>query len=615
MTLKINNSTGFLGREVLPPVKASEASACPRNFDKSPSILYVGGDLTWASRSIQDVIASIPAYCHIFDNCSIPYHGTGITTAMSAFTGPVEATKFYGRIQASAAVGDSGGEKVAWIDFFRAWAQTGGGVGYAAYRPLAIASAMTGVSASGLTAPTLLGRATYGVGLAANLAFGVFYGLIGLSAGVQLYQGCSFSAKLEESTDKMKFLRERLFVNESDVSKMLSKFTKEEFKEEALSFGTKLWTEFFREMENNPEWEGPILNAQQCFEMLKEIIEKKEDAFIQLGVFLKLQKVQAKKEMKLERLLGGEIVQALKDAFNGVSELSAEELLEKVQGALKTNGLINGACLTLGVLGVVATILGIVFTSGAGAIVAAVLFLVVCLLMTGVDLYCLDQMLKAGGMPGPYDTATLLASSILAVVAFAVSVILTAVFLFVVAHAAPAAIALPVVLAFISLLAVLMTNAYAYDKIVQAREKAELEFEENEKKAKREASERDERLQKIAVGILHEQFRLSKKDAIQMLQKEPSLELCLKIHTLEDDLDWKEGELKDLQVESFYSLTGDDRIAIGVYENKFGLSRVDAIKARIKDRPVEKRQPIEEPFYVESAGRPEPIKFDNAIYI
>ena len=263
MTLNTVNTTAF--REVLPPVRASGSSASARPFDKSIAVLYGGADLTWTSRSIQDVIASIPAFSHIFDHCSIPYHGTGITTAISAFTGPVEAHKFYGRIQASAAVGDSGGEKVAWIDFFRAWAQTGGGVGYAAYRPLSIVSTMMGVKEFGFGAPTLLGRATYGVGVVANALFGIFYALIGISAAVQLYQSRSFSAKLEESSDKMKFLRERLFVSESDVSKMLSKFTREDFRKEGLDFATEMWSAFL--CEKFPD----IDMSKKCFEMvLKE---------------------------------------------------------------------------------------------------------------------------------------------------------------------------------------------------------------------------------------------------------------------------------------------------------------------------------------------------------
>ncbi len=503
---------------------------------------YVNSDLTWLFRSGIDLANSLgnTALSHFLSHFTMFSEAMGYTSSGNSVIGLIEAKKHYDKMQAAAAVGDSFGEKAAQVSFLWALTQAAGGFAYALFRPLAIASTLAGVSAAGFTAPTLLGRATYGAGAIGNGIFAVFYGLLSVISGMHLYKSAQFKAKLNAcptDKDKMALLEKRLFIGPADVNKIRNKFTAEELKEEALASGSKMWRALVREMEKSPQWTGPHLSTKECRAMLENLFKDKDNELINAGIFFKLQKLQAKKEMKMSRAMGGEAVKLLQEAYkNGplsnrlesanptirtAAETTAKAILDKIKEAAGSNERLQTALFILGIVGLVVSVLGFIFTGGVGAIVVAAISLALCIYMMSIDIYCLHQDIKAGNV-GRRDTMMLFVSSILATLSFMATVVLTALV---------SGGFVPLIVAAIVLVGLLATNGATYAKIEEARKK---QREEN-----------------------------------------PTLAFCLKAH--EDD-----SEYSDLEKNQIYQrLPAKEQILIAEGQKTFGISRRLAIQNRI----------------------------------
>jgi hypothetical protein len=167
-------------------------------------------------------------------------------------------------------------------------------------------------------------------------------------------------------------------------------------------------------------------------------------SFLELtGLDVAVAKRQLKKEAKIARVTSGECIKLIKEAQQ--SRLSerlesedpqvqaeavkeAQHLMEKVFSSMSVNKRLNWALLLAGVIGLIATVLGCVFTAGIGPAVIAVVFLLVTLLMTYVDMSYLHMGLTSDGPIGKWDKWLVGLNTALCVISIITVIVLASVF-------------------------------------------------------------------------------------------------------------------------------------------------------------------------------------------
>lgn len=464
-----NNSPNVAIAQKSKSVSAQElvGQIFPKKVATSPNSTFSGiglntgysiSNFTMLERSLMDQLSAIlshlnsglPLSKEMMDilaahNMSVVYHAMGTTTAFHAVYAVAMLYDNARQIAYAMEIGDSQAELSGKVMVVKNITFAGGALGYAAYRPLSIASALTGAS-TGYTAPSLVGRATAFSGMVGNVFFTIYYGVIALLCAIQICFGEKFRGKLDKAPDQLKFLQEQLIVDapkmlEKLLNKTAKKLYKQEFGslnaeqkqevmtavqedciEEAKVYGSKKIAEIFKA-------NGEKITEDDCEDLLIEMIKAQdpnvERMLLKEGFELKMRKWELKKETKLGRLTSSECVNLIKKSMQTnkvvplnergvVEQTSEDEIVEKVTQAIDLKRNVNIAAIVASVVGLVGMIMAIVFTGGVLAIVGAAVMILTSLLMMGVDGYCMKMSLESES-PSPHDKKVLIASSIVCV--------------------------------------------------------------------------------------------------------------------------------------------------------------------------------------------------------
>ncbi len=437
--------------------------------------------LTSGSGSCPDLNADVSMFLRTFINIwmdSPCLSAMGMTTAFNSFQGVVATAKAYDRLTNAKHLQDRWGEGEAKLDIARGVIQTGGGLLFMGLRPLSIACNVQNIP-MGPQASSLLGRVTFGVGFAGNSVFGLFYGIIGAWAAYMQYRSDRFFRKLHKGRDlnnkddltgyvqyltqkRLETTAESTFAKIEKSCGSLGK-AKEHLKNEALSLTQQWIKEMFAEVKTE-KGSKKTLSKQECKELVEalykafeEVPNAKEELGRSMGLskerirdlsFCELcglqavqAKRQAKKEAKLARATSGETVAWLKQAQQNqlverlgskdpiekkMAEDEAVKILESAQKSAHSTALWNQSLLWAGIIGMVATALSFVFTGGISAIVIAVVFLVITLMMTYVDARFLKGGLTADSPIGKWDKQYVLLSAGVALLSTVTVIVLAA---------------------------------------------------------------------------------------------------------------------------------------------------------------------------------------------
>lgn len=462
--------------------KANEllAHIFEQNVGKSPDPLASGNAIntsfsvansTWFSRAIEDqlstILASFPSQTPFLKeitqelsapNTAVAYHAMGTTTAFHALYATTMLVDNFDQIAFAEKIGDSQGKLLGRLAAFKNISFIGGAAGYAGYRPLSIATAVTG-TATGYTAPTLLGRVAAGFGLFGNIFYAIYYAAVALLSSVQIYFGEKFRNKMNASETveaKLQFLKDQLKV---DPDKMYRKLLDKEAKKvhgdlfqnldrekqdeilqtvkaavinEMIAHGSEIITQIFAES-------GEKMSQEHCRRLFLNLVQSRfselqtkeyipqfmnEYLFME-GLQLKMRKLELKKELKLARLTSADCVKMIKEAnvagkivsidgaVRPISEdNTAQKIVDTVVSALNFKRDLNIVGVIACVVGVISMILAIVFSGGIGAVIGAVISLVAVLLMLGLDGYCMKMSLDSEPV-GRNDKKVLLTSTAL----------------------------------------------------------------------------------------------------------------------------------------------------------------------------------------------------------
>ena len=195
MTATVNLRTALTFQEQPANSPAGKNATLERKI-KEKSLPLLSG----AALCTEDVNADI-SYCVrtvMPDGGGVPAQALGITTGLNTFQGMMAAVSAHSRYQAASAIDDTDGKVESGIDFARGVFQSIGGASYIGYRATEIP-----VEIKGLSATTTLGKAAYWTGLVGNIAFTIFYAMMGVWGTFCLVKNRIFSSKLEsQKTDQ-----------------------------------------------------------------------------------------------------------------------------------------------------------------------------------------------------------------------------------------------------------------------------------------------------------------------------------------------------------------------------------------------------------------------------
>jgi hypothetical protein len=439
--------------------------------------------LTCGTASTEDVFSDISFLVRIF----MPeQHGStkaaGFLTALNAFQGGFAAALAAERFALAKRTCDRPGMIESAIDWARGGAQALAGAAYAGYRGTMIAADLKDIDTSSLQAVTPLGRSAYVLGLIGNIAFTVFFTLLGIWGGYGLVKDWQFSIEMNaQKDDKLfDFLMRKVSADPKTKLEKLNKYWnlpaniekrpeqlatfKNGLVETAISRFTNQFLKWQGELLKTDELEGNPLSKQQVKDIFKALFTERETKFKENGVYkaalsaldltedevvkgfnfstlellgfnFEQGRRRAKKEAKIDRL-AGDAKAVKKVADRGLGEClkygddlvkaSANEKLKTLEGNITSantkNKWIHGVMIPIAILGIVSTVLGFFPLSAAMSIVLITVTVLLIVTMLGTDGFFMWNGWKHGGVPGQYDKLYLALVSLVIVTAMAVSV-------------------------------------------------------------------------------------------------------------------------------------------------------------------------------------------------
>lgn len=412
--------------------------------------------LSAASSAGLDVITDISALVRSLPN--IDSNGLNPTAGMSSI---LNTLIYYPACQAAVEraliaqkVGYAEGEHSARTAVVRNAMQASGGVVYGGLRVLSLVTLLKGVDASSITAPTLLGRVTFVVSHVANALSGFIYLFLAYGCSRELYLANQFrsefnsACKVTDANERAQLLkyvrffekwgvaqneidpavvsnelcREALInaaeilkgsnpeLNESERCNAVLQIVKAHSKgpSEARAFLEEMGKEWkFKKLAAKRQLELGSLTNASCAEEMRKIGKTLRDAQEPLSV----------------RLARGD-VEALEEAQALVAQTSP--LVQKIEEVLDNNFWLNLGYLVTCVIGVIATVLSFCTLGPAGALVVALAYVAVSLMMTLLDGYRMHRALKES-TPGSFDLKSLAISNVLGMLSLGGGIAITSI--------------------------------------------------------------------------------------------------------------------------------------------------------------------------------------------
>ncbi len=360
---------------------------------------FTVADWTWFQRCLSDLLGAVrtvngaptPTLEAVFKMISTPgatvvYQAFGTPSVTYSWTAVLQMIEDTKNIAHAEKIGDRKGALLAQMTRIQDGTLAAGGLAFAGYRSTAIASAIERTAPSGFNAPTLLGRITYCFVFIGILFFTLYYLISSAVLGVKTVQGARFKQKLEKvaQNKQMQFLRDRLSV---DFDKI--KASPAELEEEVLSYGVEA-------LKKDLETIGKTRTDKQCRTFLSKQLQQLPSKQIQaIGLLIKQRKLELKKETKLARLTSKECVELIKK--------NSPDAVNAVKKALEANRASNLTGIGLCMTGAIFMALGLVFATGVGAIICAVMMVLVCASMIKIDSDALKESLTSDEAPRKLD--------------------------------------------------------------------------------------------------------------------------------------------------------------------------------------------------------------------
>ncbi|MGE5196806.1 MAG: hypothetical protein ACM3JI_05700 [Anaerolineae bacterium] len=422
----------------------------PSNFSSiATGTADVTSDLSFILRGIANLGVDSPALTLM-----------GISTAFNFFQGLVVTDQISRKIVPLQQVSDHKGETIAKIGLARGVCQTTAGGTFIGVRLLTFIDQLKAGPGKMFNAPYinphktvvfnmptgLLSRAAFFLGVIGTALFGLFYFIIGVECSLNVHWGRRFKQQLNQSFDAkrldhpqelakgIKFLQDKLLLTKSDQElaakierNLVRKYGRDRNKiaqslrEEALVAMTQL-------VAMAAEKQGKVLSLDHCQKTALKILslsykklssterEKKIDEDLQtLGKKVLIDKYRTKAEMKVTRLTSRDCVEGIKKTFDAkLTEhlikgedcdqthiKQAVDLISKVKESIDVAKIINSLLVAACVIGVIATVLTLVFTFATGPgwlvlILIPILAILPSSIMLVTDTWCLELALKSG---------------------------------------------------------------------------------------------------------------------------------------------------------------------------------------------------------------------------
>ncbi|MBS0604303.1 MAG: hypothetical protein JSS60_04605 [Verrucomicrobia bacterium] len=479
--------------------------------------------LTSGATSTEDNIANISYFIRTLMPEAASTQAIGVTTGENVFQGFWAAYKAAKRFNKSEHIGDTQGMIEGGMDAARGVSQSLGGAAYLGYRGTMIAADIHNVNTT-INATTTLGKAAYGLGMVGNVLFTLFYIFIAAWSAHGLWQDVNFSNAMKANergdADMFKFLMGKVIASPKKKLEKLNahwntltqakkemqiKSFKEGLQKSALEGLTKHFIRFQEQMLKAGQLNGKKpLSKAEVKELLTELFSAKDAAMRKgpaytnylkslelekedvghldfsmlelIGFSLEEAKRQSKKEAKFSRATDDASVEAVKKAASrglgprlesgdalvqGTARKELAELKGKVTSENTKAKIIHTALLIVGVLGIVASILGFFVLPPAGMIALTVITLLLCGGMMATDGYSMFTGLN-NGPPGKHDKKYLLIIGGVFIAAMAVSIAVT------LAFGLPI---MPLILAGVICGLGLMLLGFSYYKLIQKEKK------------------------------------------------------------------------------------------------------------------------------------------------
>lgn len=367
-------------------------------------------------------------------------HTFGSVTGVNAIIGLVEMFHLHCATQFANQIGDKRGSLMGKVGLLQEASLGITGISGGAFRVLSTVGTIKDVQAG-----SLLNRVSDGLVLIGMVFYALFFAFLSAVTGIRAYEGSQFKKKLSEVDSlptKIELLQRKIKVDAKKVyEKELSRFGSEaELKAALIEEGYKAGSENLRKVLKELGHEK--VSDEKLKEMVHHSLEESafgwtsagiqtrvEESLKQLGLEAKIEKVQRKKDEKMERLLNQTGMKALnkikKDQTlanrvrKGDKEAieKGEKLLQLVKKSNQKRLNESAALIAISVVGILVMGASIVLTGGIGLIVSSAIMLMFSSLMAGIDGYFLYQSYK-GELPAQHDKKLLIFSSILGLSSF-----------------------------------------------------------------------------------------------------------------------------------------------------------------------------------------------------
>ncbi|MCX6990940.1 MAG: hypothetical protein NTX49_07770 [Chlamydiae bacterium] len=521
----LHDTTGSMS-----PLFTGAASSAQDVDGDTSYVLRQTCDLTGQLLSLPGADINVPPTLNVgaTGQSSALFSAVGISTSFNVVMGAIAAKNAYNRMQQARQEGSDIHQVTSGIDIVRGTAQGAGGLAYIPYRFCSMATSILGVDASGFTAPSALGAATYSLGYVGNSLFGIFYACIGLLSLSNVIRLCDFRAKIWKEGDPslvndvgnvtkiITFLKDRLVVTPKTTLEQLQKAhlsdpakIKAELKEAAKGAICRSMEETLKEAVKQKVPGAVLLSKEEIRSRAEEQLGQLESFSLQEGstvledlsatmgidpglalTFTELLGLDcmtalrgSKQESELSDSIGPQAISLLKKALDTsllerlsskgvILERALEEaasIIKEVRSQIKWNLCTNIGLFVAGVLGTVATVLSLIPAALMGVaetIAMGTLWLACALTMLPVDVGSLFSAQNSEGPIGKYDKALICISSLVGVASLIVTSVLASIF-----SMGTVPIAIGIVIGVLWFL----NNAYSFYRLDQKQKKYEMD--------------------------------------------------------------------------------------------------------------------------------------------
>ncbi len=410
--------------------------------------MYVVGDYTSLYRTSEDFGLSLLA---MYPNSSLSwmkdffsskdmitaYQTFGSLSGITFLAGLVKMSHVPSTIGYAEAIGDRRGALIGRISTLEGASMAGAGASSVGFRVLTIFDTIKDIKPE-----SLLGRVCHGFSIASLVFWCIFFAVVSTMLGIQMYEGYQFQSKLKKAEDlagQIEIIQKKMRVNAGGVyTKLVKKHGSESAAnkvliDEAYRVGKENLGKLLKELgikdvpeERLKSMVHDILEegVQDC--SVESMQKRVQEQLMMIGLDMRVQKTQLKKQAKMGRILGSSGMDAMKEVSSAkslagrvrIGDPSAIQQANKLVDVIKksTQRQITESAIIIGVLvlGIAAMVAAIALTGGTGILVSTALMLVFSITMLITDGYYLLQSYR-GDRPAPHDKKMLAASAVMGV--------------------------------------------------------------------------------------------------------------------------------------------------------------------------------------------------------